>query len=334
MPVKIGINGCGRIGKLLIRLLSSTNEFEITVINDPMPGAILANLLRYDSQHGQFNNISLHGNNLIKVENQEVVLFHESLPHNIPWGDYGVECILEASGKFKTYKELEPHLDRGARKVILCQPGEDMLDCTVVLGVNEESLRPEHSIISNASCTTNCVAPILKIFDDHFGIDRAFFNTVHPYTNNQSLHDGPHEDPRRSRAALCNIIPTTSSAVKSLQKIMPAFNGRIDGFATRVPVPLGAYVEMSVLLNSTVTTDLVNNVIEEESNGSMKGIVQYCVDPIVSTDIIGNTHSAIFDSLCTKVAGSNFLQALAWYDNESGYSNRVVDLLRYLYPKN
>jgi glyceraldehyde 3-phosphate dehydrogenase len=331
MPIRIGINGCGRIGKLLVRLLSSSSDFEIIAINDPMPSAILINLLRYDSLHGQFGNIHLIEENLIALDSHKVVLLHEQLPEAIPWGEYAIDCVLEASGKFVTYSELEKHIESGAKKVILCQPANDKLDCTVVMGVNEKLLKAEHSIISNASCTTNCIAPILEILNTHFGIDKAFFNTVHPYTNNQSLHDGPHSDPRRSRAALCNIIPTTSSAVGSLQKVMPEFIGRVDGFATRVPVPLGAYIEISALLNTNVTVDRINRVVNDESAGRMKGIVQYCSDPIVLTDIVGNSHSAIFDSLCTKVIGENFVQILAWYDNESGYSHRVVDLLSYLY---
>ncbi len=332
MPVKIGINGCGRIGKLLVRLLASSDNFEIVAINDPMPSNTLVNLLRYDSQHGQFRDIRLVDTDTLSIGSQQVTLLHETKPDKIPWGKYGVECVLEASGKFKTYFELEKHIKSGASKVILCQPADDQLDFTVVIGVNETQLKPEHSIISNASCTTNCIAPVLEILNANFGIDKAFFNTVHPYTNNQSLHDGPHDDPRRSRAALCNIIPTTSSAVIPLQIVLPTLTGRVDGFATRVPVPLGAYVEFSVLLNTNVTFEKLNQVFQNESLGRMKNIVEYCSDPIVSTDIVGSPFSAIFDSLCTKVVGGNFVQILAWYDNESGYSHRVIDLLKFLYP--
>ena len=197
---------------------------------------------------------------------------------------------------FKTFSDLEKHIDSGAKKVILCQPSDGSIDCTVVMGVNEQKLETSHSIISNSSCTTNCIAPLLKILDSNFRVEKAFFNTVHPYTNNQSLHDGPHSDLRRSRAALCNIIPTTSTAVGSLQKVMPELTGKVDGFATRVPVPLGAYVELTALLGSNVSVNDINEVFENESEDRLKGIVEYCNDPIVSTDIIGNQNSAIFDS--------------------------------------
>jgi len=298
-----------------------------------MPAVTLANLLRYDSQHGQFSFVKSFGEDFIELGDRKVSLFHETSPENIPWGKYGVDCVLEASGMFKTRPDLEKHLGSGAKKVILCQPSDGLLDFTVVMGVNEQKLETSHFIISNSSCTTNCIAPVLKILDSNFGIKKAFFNTVHPYTNNQSLHDGPHSDLRRSRAALCNIIPTTSTAVESIQKVLPELAGKVDGFATRVPVPLGAYVELTALLGSKVSVKDINEVFENGSCGKFKGIVEYSTNPIVSTDIVGNPHSAIFDSEYTKVVGENFIQVLAWYDNETGYSHRVVNLLKYLYPR-
>jgi glyceraldehyde 3-phosphate dehydrogenase len=331
MSIKIGINGCGRIGKLLVRLLAASEEFEITIINDPMPASVLVNLLRYDSQHGRFEGINGCGDDFIEIGSSKIALLHKRTPKEIPWGDFSVDCVLEASGMFKTRAALEMHLVSGAKKVVLCQPSDDRLDGTIVIGVNDYLLQPEHSIISNSSCTTNCVAPLLKVLNEEFGVEKAFFNTVHPYTNNQSLHDGPHNDLRRSRAALCNIIPTTSTAVVSLQKVMLELAGRVDGLATRVPVSLGAYVEITALLQQNVTVDNVNQLFQFNATGSMKGIIEYCSDPIVSTDIIGNPHSAIFDSLCTKVIGGNFVQLLAWYDNETGYSYRIVDLIKKLY---
>jgi glyceraldehyde 3-phosphate dehydrogenase len=327
MGVKIGLNGCGRIGKLLLRILSESDKFEVVAINDPMPANILFNLLKYDSLHGKFDKLIDYKQDAIFLNNKKIALFHETDPIKIPWQDYGVSCVLEASGQFKTRESLEKHLSATVRKVILCQPADGIIDRTIVLGVNENCLLPIDTIISNASCTTNCIAPVLKVLNDKYGIEKAFFNTVHPYTNNQSLHDGPHVDLRRSRAALCNIIPTTSSAVKPLKLVLPELSGKIDGFATRVPVPLGAYIEITAILNNNTTLENLNAEFKQASENHLKGIIEYSDDPLVSTDIIGNDHSAVFDALSTKVIGGNFVQVLAWYDNETGYSNRVVDLL-------
>jgi glyceraldehyde 3-phosphate dehydrogenase len=333
MAIKIGINGCGRIGKLLVRLLSNSTEFEVVALNDPMPVAVLANLLKYDSQHGKFSEAGAYNNDFIELNGKKVILFQKNRPDEIPWGDVGAECVLESSGMFTTRAALSQHIKAGAKRVVLCQPSADELDCTVVIGVNEQLLNSNRTLISNSSCTTNCIAPLLKVLDTEFGIEKAFFNTVHPYTNNQSLHDGPHADLRRSRAALCNIIPTTSTAVASLHKVMPGLASKIDGFATRVPVPLGAYVELTALLTHDTSVEKLNTLFAEKAQNEMKGIIEYCADPLVSTDIVGNPHSAVFDSLSTKVIGENFVQVLAWYDNETGYSHRVLDLLSLIYSQ-
>ncbi|MDP4210305.1 MAG: type I glyceraldehyde-3-phosphate dehydrogenase [Bacteroidota bacterium] len=331
MAIRVGINGVGRIGKLVFRLLNESEKFELVAVNDPMPPEILKTLLRYDTIHGKFADIEQPNKNLFVVNGKEIALSHEYSPELIPWHKYGVDCVIEASGKFKTRQALERHIQSGAKRVMLSQPSDDDLDSIIVLGVNEETLSPNDRIISNASCTTNCLAPLIKTIDNSFGLQNAFFNTVHPFTNNQSLMDGPHPDPRRSRSAFCNIIPTTSTAVKALKKVMPEMQDRIDGFATRVPVPLGSYIEITAQLDQNVTKEIVNNSFLEASKKFRKGILEYCSDPIVSSDIIGNSNSAIFDSLCTKVLGNNFVQVLAWYDNETAYSNRIVDLIEYWY---
>jgi glyceraldehyde 3-phosphate dehydrogenase len=333
MKIKIGINGCGRIGKLLIRILADSDRFEVVVVNDPMPTATLYNLLKFDSLHGRFENIDRATKDSLLINGREIIVYHELKPENIPWGKHGIDCVLEASGQFKTRASLEKHLRDTVKKVVLCQPADGIIDRTIVHGVNENTLQPNDTIISNASCTTNCIAPILKVLNDTFGIDKAFFNTVHPYTNNQSLHDGPHDDPRRSRAALCNIIPTTSSAVEPLKIVMPELSGKIDGFATRVPVPLGSYIEITACLLKKASIENINSAFKKASATYLKGIIEYSEDPLVSTDIIGNRNSAIFDSLTTKVIGDQFAQVLAWYDNETGYSNRVVDLLEIVFKQ-
>jgi glyceraldehyde 3-phosphate dehydrogenase len=333
MAIRVGINGVGRIGKLVFRLLTESSEFELVAVNDPMPLSILKNLLKYDTIHGKFDTIDDIENHCFVVNGRKIAFTHFTSPEQIPWHEYNVDCVIEASGKFKTRAALEKHLTGGAKRVLLTQPADDELDSTIVLGVNEQILKPTDIIISNASCTTNCLAPLIKVLDESFGLDRAFFNTVHPFTNNQSLMDGPHPDPRRSRSAFGNIIPTTSTAVNALIKIMPEFADRINGFATRVPVPLGSYIEITAQLKSNTTIVELNAAFKTASENYPKGILEYCVDPVVSSDIIGNSNSAIFDSLCTKILGGNFVQVLAWYDNETAYSQRIVDLLSYWYKK-
>lgn len=330
--VRIGINGIGRIGKLVFRLMHQRDDMEVVAINDPMPVETMVHLLKYDSVHGIFSrNISIgEKDDEIRVNGHVVKKYAALHPNDIKWNDHNVDVVIDSSGEFLTMQALSGHLKPGVRKVILSCPPSGELDNMVVLGVNEHTLRPEHRIISNASCTTNCIAPILKLLDDHFGIDRAMMNTVHPYTNSQNVLDAPHKDLRRARCANENIIPTTTSAIQAVQQILPSLNGRFDGFASRVPVSDGSFVELNAILNTRTNPHGINELMRRASLKEMSHIVEYCDDPIVSKDIVGNPHSAVFDSLCTRVLGGDFIQIIAWYDNEFAYANRIVDLVRHL----
>ncbi len=327
--IRVGINGIGRIGKLVFRMIHHRDDMEVVVVNDPMSIETLTHLLRYDSVHGGFGRDVTTCDDLVhfRVNGHVYRKYDYSQPHQIPWHKHDIDIVIDSSGRFLTYNKLMGHLQEGVKKVILSCPPEEPLDNMVVIGVNEESLKPEHKIISNASCTTNCIAPILKLIDEKFGIDRALMNTVHPYTNSQNVLDGPHNDLRRARCANENIIPTTTSAIKAVREIMPHLKERFDGFATRVPVSDGSFVELTALLNDEVTREELNKLVFDAANGAMKGIIDYCEDPIVSKDIVGDPHSAIFDALSTKVLGGNMIQILIWYDNEFGYSNRIVELI-------
>lgn len=324
--LKLGINGFGRIGKIVFRILQTHPNIEVSLINDPMPLETMVYLLKYDSIHGPFNADVRIGDKGIFVNSYFIPVTTEKDPENIPWEKYGLDLILESSGKFKTRALLEKHLKAGAKKVILSCPSDEPLDLSLVIGVNDHELKQHHSIISCASCTTNCLAPILKLIDDNLGVNSGFLNTIHPYTNNQSIIDSPHAELRRSRAA-SNIIPTTSSAILALFDIMPKFKGIFDGFATRVPVPDGSFIELCLNIEKETTVENFNQLIKTATETHLKGIVQYTIDPIVSSDVVNNPHSAVFDSLATKMVKGNFVQMIAWYDNEYGYSNRVVDTI-------
>ncbi len=326
LKLKLGINGFGRIGKIVFRILQTHPNIEVSLINDPMPLETMVYLLKYDSIHGPFNAEVKIGDNGIIVNGNFIPVSTEKDPENIPWKKYGLDLILESSGKFKTRALLEKHLKAGAEKVILSCPSDEPLDLSLVIGVNDDQLQPHHNIISNASCTTNCLAPLLKVIDENLGVVSGFLNTIHPYTNNQSIIDSPHAELRRSRAA-SNIIPTTSTAIQALFEIMPKFKGRFDGFATRVPVPDGSFIELCLNLEKQTDVESINQLIKTATETHLKGIVQYTLDPIVSSDVVNNPHSAVFDSLATKVVNGNFVQMIAWYDNEYGYSNRVVDTI-------
>ena len=334
--IRIGINGIGRIGKLVFRLVHRRDDMEVVAINDPMPAETLAYLLKYDSVHGSFSrDISLGENpNLLNINGHSLRKYAARDPQNIPWHDHDVDIVIDSSGEFVNRSMLQRHLKPGVKKIILSCPPDEALDNMVVIGVNEDTLKPQHTIISNASCTTNCIAPVLKVLDDSFGIDRAFMNTVHPYTNSQRVLDAPHRDLRRARSAAVNIIPTTTSAIKAVGELMPMLKGRFDGFASRVPVSDGSFVELSAILNKKTTGEEINSMLEQASLNGMRGIIEYCTEPIVSKDIVGNPHSAIFDSICTKVLGGTFVQLIVWYDNEFGYSNRLVELVKLVSGKN
>lgn len=334
--IRIGINGIGRIGKLVFRLVQQRDDMEVVAVNDPMPLETLVHLLKYDSIHGLFSRDIRRGDKQdeIRVNGHVVKKYAELHPEYINWDEHSVDVVIDSSGEFLDMKTLSGHLKPGVKKVILSCPPAEELDNMVVIGVNEHSLGPKHRIISNASCTTNCIAPVLKILDDHFGIDRAMMNTVHPYTNSQNVIDAPHKDLRRARCANENIIPTTTSAIKAVQQILPSLKGRFDGFASRVPVSDGSFVELNAILEKKTSIYEINELMHHFSLNQMSSILEYCEDPIVSKDIVGNPHSAVFDSLCTRVLGGDFIQILAWYDNEFAYSNRIIDLIKHLFSKN
>ncbi len=326
MKLNVGINGFGRIGKIVFRILQSHPNILVNLINDPMPLETMVYLLKYDSIHGHFQGSVKISDGGILVNDRFIEVTTERKPENIAWKENNVDVVIESSGLFKTREKLQKHIDSGAKKVILTCPPSENLDISVVFGVNDELLKPEHTIISNASCTTNCLAPVLKTIDDEFGVESGFLNTVHPYTNNQSIIDSPHSELRRSRAA-SNIIPATSTAINALFEILPKFKGKFDGFATRVPVPDGSFIELCLNLNKHTDVQQFNEYMLQQCNGKLQNIVQYTSDPIVSSDVVNNPYSAVFDSLATKIVNGNFVQLIAWYDNEYGYSSRIVDTL-------
>lgn len=326
MTKKVGINGFGRIGRLVFRRALAMGQVEIVSINDLTDAATLAHLLKYDSVHGRFNGeVSSEGDEII-VNGNRIKITAEKDPSNLKWGDLGVDVVIEATGVFKKQEQCEKHIEAGAKKVILTVPPKGDIDAMVVLGVNDEILTGNEKVISNASCTTNCLAPMVKVLNDSFGIEKGFMTTVHSYTNDQRVLDLPHSDLRRARAAAVSIIPTTTGAAKSVGKVIPEMKGLLDGFSLRVPTPDGSITDFVANLKRDVTIEEVNEAMKAAAEGPMKGIMEYCIDPIVSADIIGNNHSVIFDSLSTMVSG-NLVKVVGWYDNEWGYSCRVVDLM-------
>ena len=329
MSIKVAINGFGRIGRNVFRIILQRDnpDIEVVAINDLADDDILAYLLEYDSVMGPLNMEVKVSDGVMEVGRQSVKMLMEKDPAQLPWGELGVDVVIEATGIFRSRSQLQMHLDAGAKRVILTVPAKDEIDEMVVLGVNDEVLDASDLMVSNASCTTNCLAPIAKVLDDAFGIERGIMTTVHAYTNDQRLADVPHEDLRRSRAATENIIPTTTGAAKAVGKVLPNLDGKLDGMAMRVPVPDGSTVDLVVELGRDVTVEEVNAAVKAAADGPLKGIIQYSEDALVSTDIIGNPHSSIFDSASTQVLGGNLVKVLAWYDNEWGYSNRVVDLI-------
>ncbi|MBT4752191.1 MAG: type I glyceraldehyde-3-phosphate dehydrogenase [Fidelibacterota bacterium] len=326
--MRIGINGFGRIGRSVFRILNAREDVEVVAINDIFDKGALTYLLKYDTVMGRFpETVSLEGD-MMKTESQSVKLLAERDPRLLPWKEMGVDMVIESTGIFRTKAQLQNHISSGAKRVILTVPAKDEIDYTVVLGVNDDGLKPEHKIVSNASCTTNCLAPMAKVLNDAFGIELGVINTIHAYTNDQRLADVPHSDWRRSRAAAENVIPTTTGAAKAVGKVLPELEGKLDGIAMRVPVPDGSVVDFNVRLEKDVTVDDVNNAVHEAATmGPLKNVLEYSTLPIVSTDIIGNPHSSIFDAPFTRVVDGNFVKTLNWYDNEWGYSNRVADLL-------
>ncbi|KTR41810.1 glyceraldehyde-3-phosphate dehydrogenase [Curtobacterium oceanosedimentum] len=330
MTVKIGINGFGRIGRNFFRAaLAKGSDLEIVAVNDLTDNAALANLLKFDSITGRLGvSVELDGDSIV-VDGKPIKVLAERDPANLPWGELGVDIVIESTGFFTKAADAQKHIDAGAKKVIISAPatGDDV---TIVLGVNEDQYDPEnHNIISNASCTTNSLAPLAKVFHDKFGIERGLMTTVHAYTADQNLQDGPHKDPRRARAAALNIVPTSTGAAKAIGLVMPELAGKLDGYALRVPVPTGSITDLTLETSSEVTVDEINAAYKEAAEGPLKGILLYSEDPLVSTDITTDPHSSIYDSGLTKVIGK-LVKITSWYDNEWGYSNRLVDLTEYV----
>jgi len=327
MAIKVAINGFGRIGRNVFRIAHKRENIEVVAINDMFPPEQLAMLLKYDSNFGKFDGKVEVTSDGIKVDGKEIKIFKEKDPSKLPWKDYGVEIAVESTGVFRKRDQAAMHLEAGAKKVIISAPAKDKVDKTIVIGVNDDTLTPDDKIISNASCTTNCLAPIAKVLNDNFTINRGLMTTVHAYTNDQRILDLPHSDLRRARAAAVNIIPTTTGAAKAIGLVIPELDGKLNGMAMRVPVPTGSIVDLVVEVDKDVTIEDVNNAMKEASEGRMKGILGYCTDPIVSSDIIGTSYSSVFDSLLTMIIDKKIVKAVSWYDNEWGYSCRVVDLI-------
>ncbi|MFQ6608187.1 MAG: type I glyceraldehyde-3-phosphate dehydrogenase [Fidelibacterota bacterium] len=326
--MNIAINGFGRIGRSVFRILNLNKDYRIVAINDLTPSDALTYLLKYDTVMGRLEGKAELEGDILRTENHTVKMLSESKPSELPWTAMGIDIVIEATGVFRTREKLSPHLEAGAKRVILTVPAKDEIDYTVVIGVNDKGLTPQDRIISNASCTTNCLAPMAKVLNDSFGIDYGVINTIHAYTNDQRLADVPHTDWRRSRAAAENVIPTTTGAARAVGKVLPELDGKLDGIAMRVPVPDGSVVDFVVRLEQDVTTKQVNEAVKEASNSiQLERILEFSTLPVVSTDIIGNPHSSIFDAPFTKVIQGNLVKTLNWYDNEWGYSNRVVDLI-------
>ncbi len=326
--MRVAINGFGRIGRSVFRVLDHHKEIDLVAINDIFDKDALVYLLKYDTVMGRFpGKVALDGD-ILNAGHQQVRLLSERIPEQLPWGDLGIDVVVESTGIFRQRAQLENHLTAGVKKVILTVPPKDEIDYMVVLGVNDDGLTADHNIISNASCTTNCLAPMAKVLHEAFGIELGVINTIHAYTNDQRLADVPHSDWRRSRAAAENVIPTTTGAARAVGKVLPELNGKLDGIAMRVPVPDGSVVDFNVRLEQDVTLEKINDAVHAAAeSGPLAKVLEYSTLPVVSTDIIGNKHSSIYDAPFTRVIGGNFIKTLNWYDNEWGYSNRVVDLM-------
>ncbi len=330
MAIKVGINGFGRIGRNIFRAARNDSEIDFVAFNDITDAATLAHLLKYDSALGILDADIKAGDDSIVVNGKAIKILAERDPGNLPWGDLGVEIVVESTGLFRDRDSAAKHLSAGAKKVIISAPatGEDI---TIVLGVNEKKYKKdEHHIISNASCTTNCLAPVAKVLMDSFGIKRGLMTTIHSYTSDQRILDLPHKDLRRSRAAAVSMIPTTTGAAKATGLVLPELVGKLDGMSIRVPTPNVSLVDLVAELEKDASVEDVNSAMKEASEGSLKGILQYLETPLVSIDFNGNPHSSIFDSLATMALEGGFVKVLSWYDNEWGYSNRITDLIKYI----
>ncbi|MCX6350461.1 MAG: type I glyceraldehyde-3-phosphate dehydrogenase [Bacteroidetes bacterium] len=325
--LKVAINGFGRIGRLAFKVMVQSG-ITVSAINDLTDTKTLAHLLKYDSVHGRFNGTVSHDNENIIVNGKAIRVYAIKNPAELPWAQLGVDVVLESTGRFTDVASASAHITAGAKKVVISAPASGEMK-TVVMGVNDNTIDGTETVVSNASCTTNCLAPMAKVLDDNWGIESGFMTTIHAYTQDQSLQDAPHKDLRRARAAAYSIIPTSTGAAKAVSLVLPHLKGKLNGNAMRVPIPDGSVTDFTVNLKKPATVEEINAAFKAASEGAMKGVLEYCVDPIVSIDIVGNTHSCIFDADLTMVIG-NTAKVVGWYDNEAGYSNRVVDLIKRL----
>lgn len=325
---KIAINGFGRIGRLTFRNLIENDNLEIIAINDLTATDMLAHLLKYDSAHGRFNGTVSHTESSLIVNGKEITVYAQRDPETLPWGELGVDIVIESTGFFRDAEGMSKHIKAGAKKVALSAPASGDIK-TIVLGVNDTELTAEDTMVSNASCTTNCLSPMAKVLDEKFGIESGFMCTIHAYTSDQRIQDAPHSDKRRARAAAMNMIPTSTGAAKAVALVLPQLTGKLDGYAMRVPTITGSATDLTVQLKTNVTSEEINAAMKEAAEGPLKNILSYTEDPIVSSDIIGDKHSCIFDAGVTSAKG-NLVKVLGWYDNEAGYSARLANLVERL----
>jgi glyceraldehyde 3-phosphate dehydrogenase len=324
---KIAINGFGRIGRTITRIAKLRGHYDVVAVNDLADPDDLAYAFKYDSIHGVYaGEVQCSGSEIV-IDGDPFIVLSEPDPRKLPWAELGVDYVIESTGRFRRLEELAWHLEAGAKRVLLTVPTKEPLDATLVMGVNDHVVTKESRIISNASCTTNCAAPVAKVLHDSFGIKRGLLTTVHAYTSDQRLIDAPHADKRRSRSAATNIVPTSTGAARAIGIVVPELEGRLDGMAMRVPVPDGSVVDLTVDLERDVTVDEVNKAMQTAAEGPMKGILSYCTDPIVSGDVIGNSHSSVFDAALTQVIDGSMVKVISWYDNEWAYSTRVEELI-------
>jgi glyceraldehyde 3-phosphate dehydrogenase len=328
MSTKIAINGFGRIGRLTFRNLIESDKVEVVAINDLTAVDMLAHLLKYDSAHGRFNGTVTHTENSLIVNGKEITVYAQRDPEALPWGEIGVEVVVESTGFFTNAEGMGKHITAGAKKVVLSAPAKGDIK-TIVLGVNDDQLTDADTMVSNASCTTNCLSPMAKVLDEKFGIESGFMCTIHAYTSEQRIQDAPHSDKRRARAAAVNMIPTSTGAAKAVALVLPQLKGKLDGYAMRVPTITGSATDLTVQLSREVTAEEINAAMKEAAEGPLKGILMYTEDPIVSSDIVGDKHSCIFDAGITSAKG-NLVKVLGWYDNEAGYSARLANLVERL----
>ena len=328
MAIKIGINGFGRIGRLVARSIferGADSEFDLVAVNDLTDAATLAALFKYDSVHGRFPGTVEVGDGGLVINGDTLKVFSVRDPEQLPWGELDVDVVIESTGIFRTREAAAKHLTAGARKVIISAPAKDKVDATVVIGVNDDVLTGDEQVLSNASCTTNCLAPMVKVLDEAFGVEQGFMTTIHAYTADQNIQDAPHRDLRRARAAAVNLVPTTTGAAKAVGLVLPSMQGRLDGSAVRVPIPDGSLTDLTVVLRTEASAEEINAAFREAAENSLKGVLEYNEDPIVSADIVHNPHSCIFDAPLTNVSGK-LAKIVGWYDNEWGYACRTVDL--------